>query len=94
MTTWPARQECQHRCETAADRLVGEPDDLLHKRQRPWLSGEALLRVVGPGLPPDLLGKRGERQDVRACAVQVGADLRGRAAKSADAAIADVGGQR
>ena len=33
---------------------------------------EALLRVVGPDLAPDLAGERGERQDVLAGVIEMG----------------------
>jgi hypothetical protein len=56
-----------------------EPDDGIAAREDPDYAGaaayllvEPFLRVVGPDLPPDLAGERGERQDVLAGVIEMG----------------------
>jgi hypothetical protein len=60
--------------DEADDRAaVGEdPDDI---GAAPDLAVKALLGVVRPDLAPDLLGQRGEREDVRAGGLEVLGDL-------------------
>jgi hypothetical protein len=51
---------------------VGEDSD--HVGAPADLAVEALVGVVGPDLSPDLLGERGEGEDVGACGVEVVGD--------------------
>ena len=65
----------QHGTDEADQRVaVGEdPDDVGAAAD---LLVEPFLGVVRPDLAPDLLGERGERQQVRAGLLEVGGDLR------------------